>query len=100
MSNDKISEELNEDWVISINLNLKVFYELSKHIFKNSKLDIVVHGKDLNSDCLVNWQDLLNGWTVVSNQYSCSLLELALLKIGLTEFHKVGIENFSTLLLS
>lgn len=55
MSDDKISEEFYENWILFVNLNLQVFDQFLKHIFQNSQFNIVVHGEDLDRNGLVHW---------------------------------------------
>jgi hypothetical protein len=78
MGDDKISEEFNKDWIVSINLNFKILNQFLKHVFKDSKFDIIIHSKNFNRNCFVNWQDLLNGWAIVSYKNSSCFLELTL----------------------
>ena len=98
MSDDKVSEEFNENWVLFVNLNLQVFNQFLKHVLQDSQFNIVIHGKDFDGDGLVNWKNLLDSWAIISNQNSCGLLKLTLRKIGFGEFHKVSVKYFSSLL--
>lgn len=95
----EVAEELTVDWVASIDLHFEVFDELLEHLLKHSKFNVVVHGKNLNGDCLIHGKNLLDRWAGISNQDSGGFLELSLLEIGLGELHQISVQDFGTLFL-
>ena len=98
LSNHQVSVELDVDWVVPLNLLLQALNQLSEHFLEDAKLDDAVHQQNLHGNGLVNWQHLLNGWAVVSDQHSGSLLVLALLEMSLTVLHEVSVQHVLTLL--
>lgn len=87
MGNYEVAVELDVDRVLLVYLHLQILNKLAKHLLENCQLYIVVHGKDLDCDCLVYRKNLLDGWTIISYQFTCSLLELALLEESLGKLH-------------
>ena len=78
----EVTVEFTVGWVARINLHFEVFNELLEHLLKNSKFNVVIHGKDLYGDGLIHWENLLNRWAGISNQDSSGFLELSLLEIS------------------
>lgn len=78
VSDDQVSEEFNEYWVVPVNLNFQILDQLLKHVLQHSEFYLVVHREDLDRNGLVNGKDLLNGWAAVSHEDSGGFLELAL----------------------
>lgn len=91
MRDNQVSKEFDVDWIVALYLLLEVVDQFGKHFFEHGKFDDVVDGEDLHSDRLVDGQDLLDGWAVISDENTSSLLELTLLQIGLREFHEVRV---------
>lgn len=91
MRNNQVSKEFDVDWIVALYLLLEIVDQFGKHFFEYCKFDHVVDSEDLHGDRLVDRQDLLDGWAVISDENTRSLLELTLLQIGLREFHEVSV---------
>ena len=99
MGDHQVPEELDVDRVVASHLLLEVLDQLGEHLFEHGQLDNVVDREHLNRDGLVDRQDLLDGWAIISDQDASSLFELTLLQVGLGELHEVRVQHLLSLLL-
>jgi len=97
VSDDQISEELDKDRIVSINLLFKVLDQFLEHFFEHGELNVVIHGQNLDRDRLVDRQDLLDCRAVVPDQNSRSFFELTLLKVSFGELHQVSVQDIRSL---
>ena len=81
MHNNQVLVEL---MVVSILCSLfEVLNQLLEHLLQDLHFDLVCGSENFNGNCLVNREHLWNSRNVEASENSSSLLELALLEMGL-----------------
>jgi len=67
MSYHQVFHELLVDAVVLVGIILfQILNQLLKHLFQHNKFNFVDGCQNLDGDCFVNWQHLLDCWGAIS----------------------------------